>query len=60
MTVMHNVGLFSSAWQTESGAACPTIYGDVRRDHATITGIRVGVSARSVSTQFNRHEVTAL
>ncbi len=59
MTTMHNVGLSGCAWQTNTSAACPTIYGDVRRDHSTITGIRVGVTATSTSKQFNRAEVTA-
>ena len=57
MTKMQRVDLYGSAWQTESGAACPTIYGDVQRDVSTVVAIRVGVTATSASTQFNSHAV---
>ncbi len=56
MTKMQRVDIYGSAWQ--HAGACPTIYGNVQRDVSTVTGIRVGVTARSVSTQFNSHDVT--
>ena len=59
MTTMQKVGTYGSAWQTESGAKPPTIYGNVQRDLSTVTGVCVGVSAVSTSKEFDRHEVTA-
>ncbi len=58
MTKMQRVDLYGSAWQCADPAVrCPTIYGLVQRDYSTVTGIRVGVTATSASTQFNSHAV---
>jgi len=57
---MQRVDTYGSAWQClDPSIGCPTIYGLVQRDQATVTGIVVGVTATSTSTTFNSAEVVA-